>query len=71
MKQFRVRRGALASALALALVTPHVFAQQAQAGNDASGTQATPQDAKNAKNLEGVVVTGSRIPRAEIEGPAP
>lgn len=51
---------ALTSALLAAVVSP-AFAQEA--GNEAGG--------KNATNLDRVSVVGSRIKRAEVEGPAP
>ncbi|MFN4160602.1 MAG: TonB-dependent receptor domain-containing protein [Stenotrophomonas sp.] len=51
---------ALASALVVSAVAP-AFAQEA--GNEVGG--------KNAVNLDRVSVVGSRIKRAEVEGPAP
>jgi len=63
MSHIRVRRSVLASSLTLALFASPLFAQDAAPAQDAS--------AQNAKTLDKVVVTGSRIPRAEIEGPAP
>ncbi len=51
---------ALASALVVSAVAP-AFAQEA--GNEAGG--------KNAVNLDRVSVVGSRIKRADVEGPAP
>ncbi len=51
---------ALTTALLAAVVSP-AFAQEA--GNEAGG--------KNATNLDRVSVVGSRIKRAEVEGPAP
>ncbi|PWB29251.1 TonB-dependent receptor [Stenotrophomonas sp. SPM] len=51
---------ALTSALLAAVVSP-AFAQEA--GNEAGG--------KNATNLDRVSVVGSRIKRADVEGPAP
>jgi len=85
MNNIRCCRSALASALALALCAPHVYAQAvASSSNDA---QATPQNTpasssqsaaesanaakKKAVALSTVTVTGSMIPRVEIEGPAP
>ncbi|GAB2579399.1 TonB-dependent receptor [Dyella jejuensis] len=78
MSTIRLRRGVLASSMALALFAPLAFAQTSAtpAGNQPAapqsaspGTQTTaPQ---KAKTLEKVVVTGSRIPRSTIEGPAP
>jgi outer membrane receptor protein involved in Fe transport len=79
MSNIRVRRGVLASSLALALFAPHAFAQTSttsstdqpatsQSAPSASQQGATPQ---KAQTLDKVVVTGSRIPRSTIEGPAP
>jgi outer membrane receptor protein involved in Fe transport len=56
---------ALASALLLSIAAP-AFAQDADA--DAPASQATPS---NTTELDAVTVVGSRIKRAEIEGPAP
>ena len=79
-----VRRSALASSLAMALFAPHAFAQSAaapsgdapQLAQQSAPATATPPPASNAStqkavDLDKVVVTGSRIPRSEIEGPAP
>jgi len=72
-----LRRSVLASSLALALFTPHVFAQSASTAGDQSSTQQAPSsaqpDAKPAKavDLKAITVTGSMIPRVEVEGPAP
>jgi outer membrane receptor protein involved in Fe transport len=89
MSTIRVRRGVLASSLALALFAPHAFAQtsststsnqqstQQGTSNSQQSTQqgtssnAPPANQKQAKQLETVTVTGSMIPRTEIEGPAP
>ena len=84
MSHIFVRRSALASSLALGLLAPHAFAQSAAApASDASpqlAQQSAPAPAppptadaskEKAVNLDKVVVTGSRIPRSEIEGPAP
>ncbi|UPG85231.1 TonB-dependent receptor [Luteibacter aegosomatis] len=60
MHSIHLRRGILAGALAMALFSPTSFAQDAK-----------PADAKDATALDKVVVTGSRIPRSEIEGSAP
>ena len=67
-------RNALAVALALALWTP----MAASAQDPASGQQAEPAESEaqpaetgEAKTLDNVVVTGSRIKRSEVEGPAP
>ena len=80
MRKIRVRQGVLASSLALALMAPHAFAQSSTSSNDQQNTQSnppqgntSPQQAspQKAATLEKVVVTGSRIPRSQIEGPAP
>jgi outer membrane receptor protein involved in Fe transport len=85
MSTIRVRRGVLASSLAFALFAPHAFAQtsntssndqqntQPQQGSSTSGQQSSQSqaDQKNAAKLQTVTVTGSMIPRTEIEGPAP
>ncbi len=73
MKRFCCTRRVLASSLALALATPLAFAQTSASP---SGDQpATQQDASAKKSkpttLDKVVVTGSMIPRVEIEGNAP
>ena len=49
-------------AVLIALVALPSFAQQTQPSTDATG---------NANQLEQITVTGSRIPRAQVEGPAP
>ena len=69
------RRNALAAALILALCTPLAVAaqdpQQAPASEEeAEAAQADATDA-SAQTLDTVTVTGSRIKRAEVEGPAP
>jgi len=69
MNIIRMRRGLLASSLALALVAPSLYAQTTAQG-DAQAPQQNDANTK-AKTLDKVVVTGSRIPRSEIEGPAP
>lgn len=78
MSQIHLRRRLLASSLALSLFIPSAFAHAATT-SDASaqpapqtGDQAPAQD-KNGKpvTLQKVVVTGSLIPRVEVEGPAP
>ena len=78
MSSICLRRSVLASSLALALFTPHVFAQSASSGSDQSSTQqsaqtAAPSSDKPAKavDLKAITVTGSMIPRVEVEGPAP
>ena len=76
MNTIRVRPGVLASSLALALFAPHAVAQTSttsssdqQQSTSSSNTQQN--GSPNAKELKTVVVTGSMIPRVEIEGPAP
>ena len=68
MKRIVSRRGVIASAIALALWAPHAFAQ-------ATAPQATPSSGEDkpdkAVELKAVTVTGSMIPRVEVEGPAP
>ncbi|RUL65882.1 TonB-dependent receptor [Dyella dinghuensis] len=90
MSNIRVRRGVLASSLALALFAPSAFAQTSSTTSDnsqtnqqstsSSNSQTSPQststsgqpaDQKNAAKLQTITVTGSMIPRVEIEGPAP
>lgn len=69
-------RSILAAALAFALSTPLIAAaQDPQTPPDTSTEEAdadqTPAPAGEAKTLDNVVVTGSRIKRSEVEGPAP
>jgi outer membrane receptor for ferrienterochelin and colicin len=79
MKKIHIHRSVLAAALALALFGPQVFAQQAPSGGDQplaqqaspSAQPSTQADKDKAVKLKAVVVTGSMIPRVEIEGPAP
>jgi outer membrane receptor protein involved in Fe transport len=83
MNQIHLRRSLLASSLALSLFIPSAFAYAASSPyadqpvtpQEASSTdQSTTQNnSKNKKpvTLEKVVVTGSLIPRVEVEGPAP
>lgn len=70
MSTIRIRRGVLASSLALALFAPCAFAQTATtpAGNSQNSASSNNQQPKT---LQKVIVTGSRIPRSTIEGPAP
>lgn len=74
----RPARHALASALALALGSPLLaYAQdvaqdpQTPAEAQADPTEPAQAAAGSAKTLDNVVVTGSRIKRSEVEGPAP
>ncbi|GLQ45875.1 membrane protein [Dyella lipolytica] len=78
MSNIYLRRGVLASSLALALFAPSVFAQTSSTTSDNSQTNqqsapsnGQPTDKKNATKLQTVTVTGSMIPRVEVEGPAP
>ncbi|WP_233842691.1 TonB-dependent receptor [Dyella sp. 2HG41-7] len=81
MNSIRIRRSVLASSLALALFTPFAFAQtSATSTNNQQSTQSSSSqsvtsngqaDQSSAKQLQAVTVTGSMIPRVEIEGPAP
>lgn len=66
VSNYRLHRSRLSAALLAAMLAPAAGAAFAQ---DAS-TAAAPADSKPT-TLEGVVVTGSRIKRAEIEGPSP
>jgi outer membrane receptor protein involved in Fe transport len=63
MIMFRARRRVLAGSLGLALFAPFAMAQTSPPSSD----DAPP----GSKTLDKVVVTGSRIPRSEIEGDAP
>ncbi|WP_266159553.1 TonB-dependent receptor plug domain-containing protein [Dyella silvatica] len=82
MHQATYRRRAIVNALAMALFSPlGVYAQSAAAPPDNTHNQqdssaqttsaAQAASGKKAANLEKVVVTGSRIARAEVEGPTP
>jgi outer membrane receptor protein involved in Fe transport len=74
MQQSTLQRNALASALALALFSPFAaLAQQAdtQPVDTEVATEQSTADEKQARTLDAVTVTGSRIKRSEIEGPAP
>ena len=77
MNKVCLRRSVLASSLALALVTPHAFALPTAPGSDqpaaeqASSSASSSGKPDKAVELKGVTVTGSMIPRVEVEGPAP
>jgi outer membrane receptor protein involved in Fe transport len=80
MSKIHVRHGVLASSLALALMTPQVFAQTSTSSSTPPASTAptpapapapAPASAPNAKQLQTITVTGSMIPRTEIEGQAP
>jgi outer membrane receptor protein involved in Fe transport len=76
------RRTALAAALAMALCAPMAAtaqdatpqtapAEDQQVGDQAQPVEAQPAASGEATTLDNVVVTGSRIRRSEVEGPAP
>ncbi|HKT29687.1 hypothetical protein, partial [Dyella sp.] len=76
MKTIHVRRGVLASSLAMALFAPYAVAQTSTtSGSDqqqsTSSNNQQQSSAQNPKELKTVVVTGSMIPRVEVEGPTP
>lgn len=68
------RRTALAAALTLALCAPFAAAAQdpqtTASEEEAEATESETTD-QSARTLDAVVVTGSRIKRSEVEGPAP
>jgi outer membrane receptor protein involved in Fe transport len=67
----RFRRNTLTGALAMALLLPlGAFAQDGSTAQGQTDT-ATGQARKKPVTLQKVVVTGSRIARAEVEGPTP
>lgn len=68
----RLHRNTLARAHAFVLFAPSaVLAQSTATQPAAPSAQAQPTADAGAKQLDKVTVTGSRIKRAEIEGPAP
>lgn len=76
MSKIYLRRSALASSLALVLFAPQALAQTAApaAGQDGQTASLVEQPAIQKKatvTLDKVVVTGSRIARAEVEASAP
>jgi outer membrane receptor protein involved in Fe transport len=73
MNTIRVRRSVLASSLALALFTPYAVAQTSTtSGSDQQqSTSSSNSQQQNPKELKTVVVTGSMIPRVEVEGATP
>ena len=73
MQHSNFHRNAMASALALALFSPFAARAQAQEAPPAEQADAPAQTEtdESAKTLDAVTVTGSRIKRAEVEGPAP
>ncbi|WP_413626383.1 TonB-dependent receptor plug domain-containing protein [Luteibacter sp. Lutesp34] len=66
MNTLGLRRGVLAGAWAVALCAPHAWAQSTASDSEASSGK---QD--KAVQLKEITVTGSMIPRVEVEGPAP
>lgn len=62
------RRSVLARSLALALALPFAATAMAQ---DANNQESEEESSSNTAQLETVEVVGSRIKRAEIEGPSP
>jgi len=71
MSHIALRRHRLASALALVLLPTFALHAQDAGTNQAQSQDQAQQGDKKAKTLDKVVVTGSRIARAEVEGPAP
>ncbi|UXI70429.1 TonB-dependent receptor plug domain-containing protein [Tahibacter amnicola] len=72
MSNAAFRRSALASALSIALLAPlGALAQSADAPPDAPAVARKEDEKNSTEKLDTVVVTGSRIKRSEIEGPAP
>ena len=78
MSNIHIRRGVLASSLALALFAPSAFAQtssttssDSQTNQQSTSSSTQPSDQKKATQLQAVTVTGSMIPRVQVEGPAP
>ncbi len=68
--RFEPKRSRLTAALLTSLMLPAGLAvAQEQQDNEAAPAAAAP--ASSATNLDRVSVVGSRIKRAEIEGPAP
>ena len=66
----KIPRKTLAVALAVALFAPAAHAQNSTSGQTTPDGGSKKEEKKTAE-LEKVVVTGSRIARAEIEGPTP
>ena len=71
MRRSNLRHDALAAALMLAILAPCAHAQQEgqPAASETDAEKAAAGD--KAKTLDSVTVLGSRIKRAEVEGPAP
>lgn len=70
MPQSTFQRNALASALAMALFSSFAASAQEQP-TDATAAQPEAEADRDARTLDAVTVTGSRIKRSTIEGPAP
>jgi len=70
MRYAKLRRNALTSALSIAMLSP-LGAMAQDTTDQAPPVQPVPAQDESAKTLDKVTVTGSRIKRAEIEGPAP
>jgi outer membrane receptor protein involved in Fe transport len=68
--QTKIPRKTLAVALAIAIFSPTAFAQTSSNGQTTPDSNSN-KDEKKTAELEKVVVTGSRIARAEVEGSAP
>jgi len=75
MNTIHVRRGVLASSLALALFAPYAVAQTSTTPSSDQQQSTSNNEQHNGKQkaqeLKAVVVTGSMIPRVEVEGPTP
>ena len=69
-----LQRGVPAAAMAFALAAPVVDAQTSTTSSNVAAQDGSSQASKSKKKvaeLQTVVVTGSRIPRTEVEGPTP
>lgn len=74
MPHSSLQRSALTSALAIALFAPLGVLAQAPEETPTPAPQAVPDDEDQqgqASTLDAITVTGSRIKRSEVEGPAP
>lgn len=67
----RLHRSRLTTALLAALLAPVAGAALAQEATPATADQTAQANQDSATDVDAVVVTGSRIKRASIEGPAP
>lgn len=69
---YRLQRSRLSAALLAAILVPAAGVALAQDANNNADQQSSPAErAPSATNLDTVTVVGSRIKRAEVEGPAP